>query len=62
MNKLQLIREAKGLAQQELADKSKVDVALIRDIEDGKVDFGLIPITEALKIGKALGVAVDEML
>ena len=62
MNKLLSIRELKGLSQQELADKSGVDISLIRDTEDGKIEFGVIPITEGLRLGKALGVTVEEML
>lgn len=59
MNKLLSIRESKGITQQEFADQSCVDIAIIRKIENNEVDFGTLLLTVVLNLGKPLGVAVE---
>lgn len=54
-------RGVNNMTQEELAEKSSVDLQLIKDIESGKVEFGFIGIDIGLKLARALNTSVEEL-
>ena len=59
---LKLEREMKGMTQQELAEKSHVNLRSIQNYEQGFKDINGAKVTTVLCIAEALGVDVYEIL
>ncbi|MGI6045252.1 MAG: helix-turn-helix domain-containing protein [Eggerthellaceae bacterium] len=58
-SKIQTLREALGLSQEELAQRCDCDVSVIKDLEDGAIAPSLAPL---IKITRALGVRLGTLM
>jgi transcriptional regulator with XRE-family HTH domain len=58
-DRIQAIREKRGLTQDQLADKAKISTGFLSDVENGKRN---VSSENLLKIANALGASVDYLL
>ena len=56
------LRQAAGLTQAGLAEKSGVNIRQIRKIEAGDIRIGNITLTNAARLAAALGVRIEDLL
>lgn len=59
---LKSARKAAGLTQQELADRSGINVRQIQRIENGEDQIGSITLANAIKLADVLGVHVRDLI
>lgn len=62
ISKLEWARLAAGLGQKELAEKSRVNVKYIQNVELGKSDAGNMTAKNILALADALGVEVRDLI
>ena len=61
MNRLQKLRKAKKLTQEQLAQQSGVPLGTIQKIEHGANDIQNIHVDTALKLARALGTTAEDL-
>ena len=62
MSNLKMIREAVGLSQSKLADKSGVSVRMIQHYEQGVKDINKAQVGTVYKLAKALKVNIEDLI
>lgn len=62
MSKLKSRREAVGLSQSELANKSGVNLRTLQDYEQGRKDINKAQALTLYKIAQALDTTIEELL
>lgn len=62
MSKLKTAREASGLSQSELAEKSGVSKRMLQYYEQGYRDINKTQALTVYKLAEALGVTIDKIL
>ena len=61
-NNLRDIREERGLAQEELAEKSGINIRQIQKYESGEYDTGNMTLKNALSLARALECSAEDLL
>ena len=56
------LRQAAGMTQAALAEKSGVNIRQIRKIELGEIKIGNITLQNAVRLAGALGVSIEALL
>jgi transcriptional regulator with XRE-family HTH domain len=56
------LRKQAGLTQSELASQVGIDVRSVQRMESGEIDLKKTPLETAIKLAKALGVAVEALI
>ena len=59
---LKSARKAAKLTQQDLADKSGVNIRQIQRIESGEADIGNVTLSNAVKLADAMGIDVRDLI
>lgn len=62
MSNLKKIREAVGLSQSKLSDKSGVNVRMIQYYEQGAKDINKAQVETVNKLAKTLGVNIEDLI
>lgn len=62
VNKLQAVRKAAGLTQQQLAEKSGVSYSLISKIESGERNISLVGVSRLTSLCEALGCQIRDIV
>lgn len=62
MNKIKELRIQQNLTQQQLADKSTINIRQIQKIEKGEIDINNVTLKNALSLAKALQCTVENLL
>jgi len=56
------LRQSAGLTQEQLAEKSGIDVSKIKKLEAGEISFGRIKIYDGMEIAAALDATVEDIV
>lgn len=62
MNALKKVRETAGMSQTNLAEASGISVRMIQEYEQGRKSIEKAEAWKVVKIAKALGTTVEELL
>ena len=62
MTQLQMIRKGTGMSQSELAKKAEMSVRTLQSLESGARDIDKVSVLTALKIARALGCSIEDIL
>lgn len=62
ITQLQLRRQSAGMSQSELADKAQMSVRTLQALEVGARNIDKVSVLTALKLARALGCSIEDIL